>query len=421
MSEALHELDPEVIVRPMLTINLAIDLFAGDLARRGCSDRTRYTYIRLLGLFADRLPDNLDVTRITSDDCRRFLDLYNRRADGTKVHVYTVLSSFFKWLIQTEQTKRSPMSTIPRPRRRRSEDLDVTTVTASDVRKLLAAANTWTERLAVAIPAYLGPRRRAIARLRLSDYDRARGRLRFQEKGGKTIWKPVPDELANMLEAAIKDGAIVALDDYLVPPEGHLSRPGVRDDRVIWRVVKRVASRAGVDTHVHALRAAFAVAYLEQHPGDTYGAQQLLGHVNPQTTQVYLRKLDKDTVMERVRDLSWDTPERGDDAEVGEAVGGGEAAARGARAVRERAGALVQGGDEVAAMREKIALLESRLATAEAANQRLTASGVVGAGGFEPPHPDSSIPEPGCGPHLVSVLADEARSASSEATPEGVA
>jgi hypothetical protein len=104
--------------------------------------------------------------------------------------------------------------------------------------------------------------------LRLRDYDRAGGRLRFHEKGAKTIWKPVPDELAALLEAAIADGVIRDPDDYLIPPEGPLSRAGDRDDRVIWRVVKRVAASVGVEAHTHALRAAFATFYLEQNPGE---------------------------------------------------------------------------------------------------------------------------------------------------------
>jgi hypothetical protein len=50
------------------------------------------------------------------------------------------------------------------------------------------------------------------------------------------------------------------------------------------------------------------VFYLESNPGDTYGLKELLGHVSFETTEVYLRKLDKGTAMERVRDLSWTTP-----------------------------------------------------------------------------------------------------------------
>jgi hypothetical protein len=53
-------------------------------------------------------------------------------------------------------------------------------------------------------------------------------------------------------------------------------------------------------------RAAFAAYYLSLHPGDVEALKELLGNRNIATTQVYLRKFDKATAMERVRDLSWD-------------------------------------------------------------------------------------------------------------------
>jgi integrase len=390
--------EPEVLIRDMLNIDRAIDLFAGDFSRRGCSDRARYTYTRILGLFARRLPNDLDVSRITSDDCRRFLDLYSRNAAGTQAHAFDVLSSFFRWLLFTEQIKRNPLATIRRPRKPRSEDLDVVTVSTDDVRKLLATCEGWTERLTIFVAVYAGARRHALSQLRLSDFDRAEGKIRFREKGGKIIWKPVPDELANLIEAAIAarvyEAGIALLadadrsaDPYLIPPEAKLQKVD-RDDRVIWRVVKKVAKRAHVETHVHALRAAFAVLVLEQFE-NPYMAQQALGHVNPQTTQVYLRKLDKQAVMEPLRGLSW---------------------------VETPAPVL----DEVAAMRAKIADLESRLATAEAAQNTQSASAGVGAGGFEPPKSVPPLPEQRGGTNLVGILTDEARSASEQTTREVV-
>jgi integrase/recombinase XerC len=305
VSEAVTPMPEDVIIRPMLTISRAIDLFGGDLARRGYSNRTRATYSRILNKFADQFPADWDVSQVRADDCRTFLDAWNGHAAGTRAHAYSVVSSFFTWLILDERIKRNPLLTVGRPKRVRPEDLDVVTISSAGIRKLLAAGTTWTEKLAVAIPAYIGPRRRAVALLRLRDYDRERRRIRFHEKGGKTIWKPVPHRLVDLIEAAIADGAIVEPDDYLVPPEGTLARKGDRDDRVIWRVVKRVAARAGVDVTVHALRAAFAVFYLEEHPGDVEALKELLGHQSLQTTQTYLRKLDKGAAMERVRDLSW--------------------------------------------------------------------------------------------------------------------
>jgi integrase len=409
--------EQDVLIRPMLTINQAIDLFAGDFTRRGCSDKARYTYTRILGLFANRLPIDADVSKITSDDCRRFLDLYNRHAPGTQAHTFDVLASFFKWLVFTEQVKRNPLATIRRPRKTRPDDLDVVTVSTDDVRKLLAAAEGWTERLTIGVAVYAGARRHALSQLRMSDFDRGEGRIRFREKGGKIIWKPVPDVLANLIEAAIAGGvyreSLVLLadadrsgDPYLIPPEAKLQKVE-RDDRTIWRVVKRVADRAGVATHVHALRAAFAVLVLEQFE-QPYMAQQLLGHVNPQTTQVYLRKLDKQTVMEPVRGLSWD-----------EKIGDGGRQNQRAVALGSNSDTDAVPGDlEVALAR--IAELESRLAAAEAVQPVQSSSAVVGAGGFEPPQPDSPVVDSGGGTDLVGVLDDEVRLASDQATREVV-
>jgi integrase len=312
--------DIRIIVRPMLTTSQATDLFLGDLGLQAYSPRTISTYRRVLYKFCDRLPDDQDITKVSPDDCRRFLNLSNHLAAGTRGHTYSVLSSFFSWLYHTEKIKRNPLDRIERPKRVPADDLDVVTVSGNEVRVLLEAAQGWTEKLSVAIPAYMGARRHAVATLRLSDYDQERGRIRFKEKGGKVIWKPVPDDLARLLNTAIADGAITKLEDYLVPPAGGLVRKGERDDRVIWRAVNNVAKGTGVKCHVHSLRAAFAVFYLEQNPGDLEALKELMGHSSLTTTQIYLRKLNKGVAMERVRSLSWGTstmPERAA-AEVGE-------------------------------------------------------------------------------------------------------
>lgn len=85
-----------------------------------------------------------------------------------------------------------------------------------------------------------------------------------------------------------------------------MTRTDQRDDRVIWRIVKTVAERAGiVDCHVHALRAAFAVFYLDRNPDDLLGLKDLLGHKSLNTTLIYLRRRNRQAGMESVRSLSW--------------------------------------------------------------------------------------------------------------------
>jgi integrase len=317
---AMEQLPPEdanVVVVHMLTPSSAVDLYLGDLARHSRSQdgRTVVSYRRILDKFTDHLGNQKDVTEITSDDCRRFLDTYARgvkgkpHKPGTQANTYAIVNGFLSWLYMQQRIRKNPLDHIPRPRRMNPEDLDVVTTSTADVRKMLAVCQTWTEKLAVGIPAYMGPRRHAIAQLRLRDYDQAAGKITFREKGGKVIRKPIPDGLRRLLDSAIADGAIVEPDDYLVPPEGPLARKGARDDRVIWRVVKRIGDRSGVPVHVHALRAAFAVFYLEGRIGDLQGLKELMGHESIATTQTYLRKLDREVAMERVRGLSWGVDE----------------------------------------------------------------------------------------------------------------
>lgn len=353
---------PEVIIRAMMTTDRAIDLFLGDLARRGYSDRTRTTYSRILDKFCDRLPKDQDVSRVTVDDCRRFLDGYNKKAAGTRAHTFSVLSSFFGWLYRNEKIGRNPLERLERPRRIAAADLDVTTVSTDDVQRLMINADTWSEKLAIGVLIYSGPRRKAAAGLRVNDWDRARQRIRFREKGSKVIWKRIPDELDQLLEAALAAGVFEAGREYLpqehqtdspylIPPTGPLQKRE-RDDRVIWDLVKEVARKAKVDAHVHALRAAFAVFYLAENPGDVEALKELLGHSSIATTQTYLRKLDREAAMERVSTLSW-----------GVSMTGNQAATE----------------------------------SPQIAEKRLAETSLMGAGGFEPPFPETSIPEPDAG------------------------
>jgi hypothetical protein len=212
--EPFVEVAEGVIVRPMLTINDAIDLFDGDCARRGLTDKTRATYRGILYGLADQYPARWDVAKLTTEDVDRFLAQRGKKhARGTRAHAECVLNSFFKCLYRQEKIKRNPVDRLQRTRRLPPEALDVTSVSSAEVLRLFEAADTWAERLCLAILAYLGPRRRAAARPRLVDYDRLRGRLRFHEKGGKTIWKPIPDPLRSLLDAAIAAGAIVEGSD----------------------------------------------------------------------------------------------------------------------------------------------------------------------------------------------------------------
>lgn len=316
--------DSGVIVRDMLTTDRAVDLFLGDITRRGYSERTRATYSRMLNKFCDYLPVACDVSEIREEHVSRFLDTFagispkTRKpySQGSRVQADAPVRSFFNWLEESEKIKRSPMAKIKRPKRLHPEDLEVVTVSSGDVGRLLEGARGWREVLALNLLIYTGSRRRAVAWLRLSDYDQRNGQLRFREKGAKTIWKDVPGELADILDAALAAGVIqeggkyLADSDpdrspYLVPAAGKLTRADNRCDRVVWDIITPLAGRLGIRCHVHALRAAFACFYADNDIGDLDDLREQMGHRATQTTLLYLRRRDRDRQRSKVRSLSW--------------------------------------------------------------------------------------------------------------------
>jgi integrase/recombinase XerD len=288
-----------------LRIGEAIDLYLGDLARRGRRPRTLDSYARRLNLLADSVRDAY-VDEIRLEDYERFLNRWIEAAPSTLASGVSLVRGFSEFLWERGHTTDHVALRLKRPRRPRPEDLDVVTVTADDVMRMLETCETWQEYLCIATAVYLGARRDALSRVRRRDVDLDEGRARFVEKGRKPITKPIPDEFLQILRAAEASGVWASPDNYLIPNRrpGAVRRPE-RSDKVIWNTVKIVGARAGVEATTHALRAAFAVQFDEEHPDQLIALKGLMGHARIETTLVYLRRKNKARAMETVRSLSW--------------------------------------------------------------------------------------------------------------------
>ena len=97
-----------------------------------------------------------------------------------------------------------------------------------------------------------------------------------------------------------------------------------RDDRCVWRLVKKIAAKAGVEAHTPSLRGAFADFYLDSG-GDSKALQLLIGHKSPTTTERYTRRYDRERRMEQVRELSWAGVMARNDATPGTSENAGKA------------------------------------------------------------------------------------------------
>ena len=295
-----------VTMPAVVTLGHAVDFYIAHLAREGRSVATRNSYRRLLTDFArcchDKAPGELDL-----HDYERFLDRWTDASPSTLASGVSLVKGFSRYLYERDLAAVDVAAPLKRPRRKRPEDLDVVTVSSEDVRQIIDSCEDWQELLCVTTVAYLGPRRAAAARVRRRDVNLARGTIRFLEKGGKVATKPLPDEYLAILVAAERDGLWNTPDAYLIPNRRPAAvRRVERSDKFVWETVKRVAARAGVRAHVHALRSAFAVHFLESKPDrKVESLKELMGHNRIETTYVYLRRMNRAKAMEQVRDLSW--------------------------------------------------------------------------------------------------------------------
>jgi integrase len=186
---------------------------------------------------------------------------------------------------------------------------------------MLAACKDWTEKLALGVLAYTGARLSSAANLRISDYNPDLRKLRFEEKGSKTPWKRVPEPLALLIEQSLLEPRSlgwkldkgrwvhrgyrkVQPDDYLIP-SATSHRKVKRDNRVVSGAVRRVSERTGIPATPHSFRRAYAVHFLESFPGELETLRVNMGHTRLETTQTYLRALNRDAALERNREFDW--------------------------------------------------------------------------------------------------------------------
>ena len=124
----------------------------------------------------------------------------------------------------------------------------------------------------------------ALAGLRLAE-----GLVRCVGKGRKERWVPLGEPAAEALDRWLERGRPAVLPDGGGVDHVFLSRSGRPLDRHrVFRILRARAAAAGLDVHLgpHTLRHSFAT-HLLAGGADLRTVQELLGHADVRTTQVY--------------------------------------------------------------------------------------------------------------------------------------
>lgn len=259
----------------------------------GLAGSTVTTYHRVLSLFWDYLvAREVEPGEITVDDMREYLVELQQRglAVATVARDLAAIKVFLRFLYGERVLRRDIASLIESPKRWRTLP---ETVRYEQVEALLKAPDPRDEfflrdRALLELLYATGLRVSEVVDLTLEQINLKLGYVRCIGKGRKERVVPVGR------------AAIAAMEVYLTElrprlqgdrhaPTLFLSRTGRALDRTnMWRLVRKYAAVAGIDARVspHTLRHCFGT-HLLAGGADLRIVQELLGHTDVSTTQIY--------------------------------------------------------------------------------------------------------------------------------------
>jgi len=221
--------------------------------------------------------------QITHRQLRGFLVLLGERdvSRATIGRYLAAVRSFTRYLTREGVLERDPGVAVRTPTQRRSLPIHLS---EEDVDRLIQAADNPRDTAILECLYGAGLRVSELVGLDQDDVDLTRGIARVRGKGAKVRLCPLGGAAVRTLRRYLKQRP--PTDD---PRPVFLNAQGGRlSDRSIRRMISAAAERAGVDprTSPHTLRHSFATHLLDRG-ADLREVQELLGHKNIATTQIY--------------------------------------------------------------------------------------------------------------------------------------
>ncbi len=266
-----------VKVEKGLSVN-SLQAYEGDLAK--------------LRAWAEK--NELDIIRMSRQDLREWMiDLGRSNLSvNSKRRLISVLRGFYKFLMIDGHIKENPAELLDVPQK---GSYLPRFLNQAEIEALLLVPDVSTEtglrdRAILEVMYASGLRVSEAVSMRLKDIDLDSGILTTTGKGSKTRRVPVGSSAVEWLKSYIslrQKKENIEVSNLFVTPAG---RPVTR--QTIFLFIKEYAEKCGLeDVSPHTLRHSFAT-HLVQNRADIRSVQQMLGHADISTTQIYTHMTD---------------------------------------------------------------------------------------------------------------------------------
>ena len=288
------------------------------LIERHSSTATRDCYRHEVECFLSYLEEeglsyeNIDTLGIRSFLRYRATEGSAQLSSRTMSKVITALRMFFLFLQNERIREDDPMELIPRNKEPKKLPQ---TIDYNAVEKILNAIDTSTDigyrdRTMFELIYSCGLRVSECANLRVDKYYRAEKRIVVIGKGNKERMIPVGDVAVGYLDTYIATSRANLLGKRKSPYMFVSNRADGLTREEIWNRLKIYCDLAGVYSKVHTLRHSFAT-HLLQGGADLRSVQELLGHKDIRTTEIYTHVNTDD--LQKTFDLAFASKKQKDD------------------------------------------------------------------------------------------------------------
>ena len=267
---------------------------------RGLSENTIASYGIDLKLFLEYLRENEipSFKQVNKEVIVNYMqsEKNNNKANSSILRSVSSLRKFFQYLAHEKIIEKDPMFLIDTPKQKQHLPQ---VLTKEEVEKLLHSPNTGQvlglrDRAMLELMYATGLRISEIINLKLEDLHLTMGTLQTLGKGHKERIVPVGDEAIKWINRYLEEARPKLLKQkrsnylFLNFHGNNLTRQGV------WKNLKAEVRKAGIQKNItpHTLRHSFATHILE-NGADLRIVQELLGHADISTTQIYTHLSNK--------------------------------------------------------------------------------------------------------------------------------